>query len=176
MARPYRVDTGRKTCDGCGKQFSRKPGRPITGFKKQKCCSKECSARARRKLVEIDCPQCGKAFKPESSRIKYCGRVCSASAHKGPVSVLGKPARYKKTNGALEHRSVMEGVIGRKLSRGETVHHKNGDKQDNSPENLELWYSAQPGGQRVDDLIEYIVKHHRCKLDSHLCNLLGERG
>lgn len=37
-----------------------------------------------------------------------------------------------------EHRLVQEEVEQRILSRGEVVHHKNGDKLDNRPENLEV--------------------------------------
>lgn len=32
---------------------------------------------------------------------------------------------------------------------------KNGNKQDNKIENLELWVTKQPKGQRPQDLIEY---------------------
>lgn len=53
-----------------------------------------------------------------------------------------------------EHIMVMEQYIGRYLKPEETVHHKN----DNRIENLELWASNHPNGQRVEDLIAYAWK------------------
>ena len=53
----------------------------------------------------------------------------------------------------LQHRIVMEQILGRSLLPGENVHHKNGTRDDNRPENLELWITRQPHGQRVPDMI-----------------------
>ncbi len=49
----------------------------------------------------------------------------------------------------------MEELLGRKLFPGEEVHHKNGVRSDNRPENLELWVTSQPAGQRPEDLVAW---------------------
>jgi len=61
----------------------------------------------------------------------------------------------QKTGYVLEHHVVMAELLGRPIARDETVHHKNGVRNDNRPENIELWVSRQCKGQRVADLVDW---------------------
>jgi hypothetical protein len=68
--------------------------------------------------------------------------------------------RIMKVNGKsrAEHVLVMEREMGRVLYPDETVHHKNGNRLDNAPDNLEIWAGNHPRGQRVDDLVPYAAE------------------
>src|SRR5439155_14400085 len=121
-------------------------------------CSKRCSRRARNDIIPPQaCLYCGTEFvRPAGERPrKYCTKRCSEEASRSPLGYTRRRHGYLvfHTGKAeiLVHRILMEGRLGRPLTDTETVHHINGQREDNRPENLELWDHAQPHGQRVSD-------------------------
>ena len=74
----------------------------------------------------------------------------------GYVMVLARWHPRAGQNGyVFEHVLVLEEVLGRLLLPGETVHHRNGVRDDNRAENLELWIRQQPTGIRATDAVAW---------------------
>jgi len=113
------------------------------------------------------CPECGN---PKGIRAKLC-RPCR-DKKRGPEHGCWRGGRTVDSDGYVriwtpddpranmgrymkEHIVVMEETMGRQLLSHENVHHKNGDRTDNRPENLELWSTSQPAGQRVEDKLAW---------------------
>ncbi|MEI7494509.1 MAG: HNH endonuclease signature motif containing protein [Alphaproteobacteria bacterium] len=104
-----------------------------------------------------------------SNKIKSCGcynrevskdRMSGVNNHnwKGGSTIRKngyKEIKFGENRGKLEHRVIYEQYYGIKLKPHQNIHHINGVKLDNRIENLELWDTSQPSGQRIEDKIRF---------------------
>lgn len=74
------------------------------------------------------------------------------------ITRRGHPNQMDEKGRIREHILVMSEFLGRPLRKGESVHHKNGIRDDNRIENLELWVKGQPAGSRVEDKIKWAIE------------------
>jgi hypothetical protein len=91
-------------------------------------------------------------------KLRYRGKGYLDKKGYRVLNKKGNPYLTRKDNLIMEHVLVMSEFLGRRLEKGETVHHKNGIKDDNRIENLELWSNRHPPGQRVEDHIDWAVE------------------
>ncbi len=114
--------------------------------------------------IKCICPVCGKVFFQYPSRVKQgiecCSRKCQGVRMRGENNPNFKQGfsinqwGYKMINinghKVYEHRYVMEQYLGRKLKHGEEIHHIDGNKLNNSIDNLQLLTTAEHRKLHVD--------------------------
>lgn len=119
------------SCCMCGKEMNIKPSH----LKRRKCCSKKCDNRRRENMYAGE------------GNPNYGNRQEKAAPWKGgrrvsnygyillhmPDHPMARPDGY-----ILEHRLVMSEYLGRLLEKDEDIHHIDGNKKNNDPNNLEL--------------------------------------
>lgn len=158
--------------------------------KRHEFCSARCAAKYRSgdrhprwvKGRISNCLQCSKEFPrfipSKSGRMtyserKFCSSQCRKAYHlehphkkcfrKGATRQYGDGYIYEKVGEKVwipQHRLVMERELGRKLKRGEDVHHKNGVKTDNRPENLQVVTKSQH--QQIHAAAERLAQRLMC--------------
>lgn len=168
-------------CEHCGKPVERFKGHETEHV----FCSRDCywrsdfhkrtvaasnAARNEGAKVTEPCAHCGKPVtRYASSRGKslYCNSGCHNAARRNAQKRQRTSGGYirvfvgveypgaTKTGHVFEHRKVMQDILGRPLLAEENVHHINGVRDDNRPENLELWSHSQPKGQHVQDKLQW---------------------
>lgn len=94
----------------------------------------------------------GETF-PQTPLIVRHGRHINSTGY-AVIGAKGHP-NGNAAGAIMEHIKIMSDYIGRPLRKGETVHHKNGIRDNNEIQNLELWSGNHPRGSRVSDLIDF---------------------
>jgi hypothetical protein len=145
-----RLDTGTyKACEVCGEQFKTKPSH----LNKRRTCSNECSGQL--KVIEgKDVGTWNSNHKLEDSHNWKGGRRVREN---GYVYL-----RVSSSKEILEHRHVMEQELSRKLSTEEHVHHKDEDKLNNTPVNLQVMskpeHQSYHAKKRVEEGTHHFLK------------------
>lgn len=127
-------------CDYCGKLLRRYPSQ----VKEHNFCGRACVGKYSSKVHNPDGYKRYRNFSINSKLMHDMNimlnptRMTEATRHKLSDARYGTgdKTEYRKRNGRHVHRIIAEQKIGRPLKPGEVVHHIDGDKRNNNPDNL----------------------------------------
>lgn len=138
-----------RVCTECGRTFQ-----PSSGHLRCPSCRSHnlCACGARKQYQAAVCAACYTQTGASNNHWKG-----GKTWHKKGYLMAWAPGHPRASNGkyVFEHVLVMEEMLGRYLLPGENVHHRNGVRDDNRPENLELWIEPQPAGIRGRDAVAW---------------------
>lgn len=115
------------TCSLCGRSFQ-KPAHKVrtNNF----CCADHARQWNAAKMSEYN--------RSENPLNRRGGVVSNRKKRREQFAGTGEGKAYRKFYGRHEHRAAAEAMLGRPLRPGEVVHHRDGDKLNNDPMNLEV--------------------------------------
>lgn len=147
-------------CETCGATYF-----PFTHTENPRFCSRPCFHQARRQRITIHCAWCKKPFAVVPKRAKtarYCSRSCMTLGCRKRQIIGGYVYVWDRDGKKVsEHRLIAEQMIGRPILPTEHVHHKNEQRGDNRPDNLDvLTKSAHMSLHKRCD--QWARKYERC--------------
>lgn len=132
-------------CDFCGKRMYKYPSQ----IHRHNFCSRKCLADFSSREKNPEAYNDLKDYGNISEHMKQLNAVMNPSRMDFPTRAKlsvkrrgsGSGKSYAKSFGRHTHRMVAERMLGRKLKPGEVVHHIDGNKRNNAPENLMVFSS-----------------------------------